>query len=358
MKLSFSLFLLLTGSFKVSLGAVDTYTPYASDPLADTAVADFNEAVGKDFTTLDSYYSWCNLYGCPQFNLKAGTWCDNGGAGACGNQCAALPEGANPGGGVNNVCTRYGPPTGDTGIPPTGDIESPPRADFLLKILPDIYGEEISWTLTNQENGTVEAASLENNPYDDYGHTPSEYIQNESIMSGCYDFTILDRYGDGICCAYGRGFYSIAINGVLVKMSDGEYGVSETTEFCTTDTFWRFQLDLHTDKFGNEIQWTLTNDEDHSTLVANDGHYESDSLVSFNTVILGGCYEFIIRDTYGDGICCAQGDGGYSISIGDHLLKHSNGMYLYGEITRFCTVDIMDWPSNIQPSIILSAPLI
>jgi len=94
--------------------AVSDYTPFASDPLAQTAVDDFNNAVGLDSTTSDGYYAWCNLYGCPQFNNEAESWCSGDGGSACGNQCEALPGGANPVNGRNGVCTRYGVPNCDS----------------------------------------------------------------------------------------------------------------------------------------------------------------------------------------------------------------------------------------------------
>jgi hypothetical protein len=70
----------------------------------------FNKAVGKETTTPDGHYAWCNLYGCPQFNSKAADWCAAGGNSVCADQCAALVAGATEGTGKNGVCTRYGPP--------------------------------------------------------------------------------------------------------------------------------------------------------------------------------------------------------------------------------------------------------
>ena len=51
--------------------------------------------------------------------------------------------------------------------------------------------------------------------------------------SGVYSFTITDEYGDGICCDYGEGYYSITSCGELIA-SGGGFGESEiiTIESC------------------------------------------------------------------------------------------------------------------------------
>ncbi|MFQ5491489.1 MAG: hypothetical protein ACE5GE_12275, partial [Phycisphaerae bacterium] len=45
--------------------------------------------------------------------------------------------------------------------------------------------------------------------------------------TGCYAVTIFDAFGDGICCGFGNGSYSVFFNGTLVG-SGGEFGDSET----------------------------------------------------------------------------------------------------------------------------------
>jgi hypothetical protein len=50
------------------------------------------------------------------------------------------------------------------------------------------------------------------------------------LSEGCYTFTIYDAYGDGICCEYGEGSYSVSLDGEVV-VSGGEFGVDESTTF-------------------------------------------------------------------------------------------------------------------------------
>ena len=45
-------------------------------------------------------------------------------------------------------------------------------------------------------------------------------------------YNIFDTYGDGICCAYGNGSYSVTDASGNVLASGGSFGASETTNFC------------------------------------------------------------------------------------------------------------------------------
>ena len=52
-----------------------------------------------------------------------------------------------------------------------------------------------------------------------------------TLADGNYTFTINDAYGDGICCGYGNGSYSLTSGGT-VYASGGSFGSSESTNFC------------------------------------------------------------------------------------------------------------------------------
>lgn len=76
--------------------------------------------------------------------------------------------------------------------------------DIKIEIQNDYYPEDLYWSLTNS-SGEVIAS--------DYG---TNYAEEELIVieltldaSKCYTFMIEDEYGDGMCCAYGNGYYQI-----------------------------------------------------------------------------------------------------------------------------------------------------
>ena len=56
------------------------------------------------------------------------------------------------------------------------------------------------------------------------------------MEEGCYLFIIEDSWGDGICCEYGEGHWEILNNNsAIIANSNGEFGDSETEQFCTND---------------------------------------------------------------------------------------------------------------------------
>jgi hypothetical protein len=97
---------------------------------------------------------------------------------------------------------------------------SDPDAVITVQILTDNYGGETTWELVEQDCGVVASGG----PYPN--NTLIE-VNVDVCSTSCYDFTIFDSFGDGICCAYGEGFYNIYYNGELVG-SGGEFGSEET----------------------------------------------------------------------------------------------------------------------------------
>ncbi len=95
-----------------------------------------------------------------------------------------------------------------------------------VSITLDNYPEETSWEVRNS-GGSVVASGGTYGSYPD-GSTVSEDL---CLVDGCYDFIIYDSYGDGICCSYGSGSYTVTGPGGVVA-SGGSFGSSETTNFC------------------------------------------------------------------------------------------------------------------------------
>lgn len=100
---------------------------------------------------------------------------------------------------------------------------------FSLEILTDDYPGETTWTLALNGNILYSGGP--------YGAEETLYTQAVCLDSGqCYVFTIDDAYGDGICCGYGYGYYSISDeqgNDIIVG---GEFGYQEIQDFCAGTT--------------------------------------------------------------------------------------------------------------------------
>jgi hypothetical protein len=87
----------------------------------------------------------------------------------------------------------------------------------------DDYGAETYWQITDQAGNLISSAG--NSAVGTYGHSnvlaainpspnafPSNHTAKKNVLlpsTGCYDFTLMDAFGDGICCVQGMGWYKI-----------------------------------------------------------------------------------------------------------------------------------------------------
>merc|ERR1712176_1639792 len=93
-----------------------------------------------------------------------------------------------------------------------------------VNIKTDNYPAETSWTI--QDNcgaGLVGSGS-------GYSAANADVSELLCLPDSEYTFTISDQYGDGICCGYGQGSYSLIVDGSLVK-SGGQFTSSDDYTF-------------------------------------------------------------------------------------------------------------------------------
>jgi len=114
--------------------------------------------------------------------------------------------------------------------PPTpGPTATPcPEAEVTVDILTDAYPKETSWILLNTCSGDVVQESVAADTQ--YQAQNTQYSDRYCVPSAVYRFSIFDAYGDGMCCGYGSGSYSVAYDG-KVEASGGDYQSSETSVF-------------------------------------------------------------------------------------------------------------------------------
>ncbi len=125
--------------------------------------------------------------------------------------------------------------------------------DLTLSITFDNYPQETSWTLTNS-GGTVVASESYSTANPD-GSTVNETISG--LASGSYTFTISDSFGDGICCGFGNGSYTLSSSAGTIA-SGGEFTSSDATEFCVQGTSLRLDTYELTDATGNDKRFILS----------------------------------------------------------------------------------------------------
>jgi len=112
-------------------------------------------------------------------------------------------------------------------------------AQLNLRIQPDDYAAEITWRIKDEYGQVVGSGG----GYIDFDLQLIE--ETICLENGCYRLILRDSYGDGICCDYGEGWYTLT-NGAGQELvaSDGYYGYRETTWFCIEQgSFSRQRID-------------------------------------------------------------------------------------------------------------------
>jgi hypothetical protein len=231
------------------------------------------------------------------------------------------------------------------------------KRQFTLIIRTDDYGTETYWSLKEASSDNA-IASVQNGIYTsnteyiiDY-RTPG-YEDTFCLTPGStYTLEVYDSYGDGMCCSYGPGFFSGLVDGEEMSSKGGAFGTSIIKTFTvaddpnnvpTTDSRTtsvpsesptsvpsesptssptsivcdeaqevRFKLALGIDSWGEETKWSIKQEQEEiSTIIATKGGLAAPSEYKSNTeydeyVCLqkNECYNFIIEDGWGDGICC------------------------------------------------------
>ena len=104
----------------------------------------------------------------------------------------------------------------------TGD-----QSAIEFNLTPDDYGSETTWSIAYDNGSTV----LSGGPYTN-GNTAT-ITASANLDPWCYTLTVNDSYGDGICCTYGTGSYSLTQCGIEIT-SGGSFASSETFDFCVS----------------------------------------------------------------------------------------------------------------------------
>jgi PKD repeat protein len=108
-------------------------------------------------------------------------------------------------------------------------------------------------------------------------------------------------------------------------------------------------VSVNFDNYPKETSWSITNDLTGQA-VANGGPYFGHEALSSqtSTVCLDqGCYTFTIADSYGDGICCGQGNGSYTVSNPQLGTIVSGGTFTSSASTGFCVSQSVSMPSGV-----------
>ncbi|MGB1205841.1 MAG: T9SS type A sorting domain-containing protein [Chitinophagales bacterium] len=177
---------------------------------------------------------------------------------------------------------------------------------ITVNVTTDNYGCETKWEILDGSTGSVIAsggnpAVIAGSGQYGAGCTGSEagYASgstNSEVVTvpsnGCYEFRIVDDYGDGMCCAYGDGAYSLVDQDGNTLVSGGEFGAEEITPFIASLCEAPSSNVSNTDANGNTPNGTIT-------IVASggDGSYQY-SIDGGDTWSTSATFENLASDTY------------------------------------------------------------
>ena len=197
--------------------------PFCTDNLnfgcTDPTACNYDPDAGIDNGTCDYSCNGCTLPAACNYNPDAtvddGSCLFDDDCGVCGGDNSTC------GGCTDPTACNYDPDaTIDDGSCIIGGL------NFTMTVVLDNYPSEFSWVLTDA-NGTTVAS-------EGYAGLTGTVETTYCLPEGCYDLTVNDSFGDGICCAYGNGSYTLTVVGTVVA-SGGDFGSTETTNFCTGD---------------------------------------------------------------------------------------------------------------------------
>ncbi len=114
----------------------------------------------------------------------------------------------------------------------------PEDANAVLNLLADNFPAETFWEIRDLDGVLVATGDGAEDGY--LGGELNE-IPLCIDTKECYEFTIFDRFGDGICCGFGNGNWSIVDldgNTLAASPTGGNFGASETVDFSTGQRRW------------------------------------------------------------------------------------------------------------------------
>lgn len=201
----------------------------------------------------------------------------------------------------------------------------PPCNGVTLTLNTDDYASETTWSILDANGNQVASGG-------GYGTNNSTFIENECIFDGCYDFVINDSYGDGICCGFGNGSYTLTDASGNVLASGGQFTDTETTNFCfDAPTCAGVDLDINFDNSPTQTSWEIT-DASGAVVASSGGNVYGTSLSNSNlslpniTCLPDGCYDLNFYDSVNNGMCpfrATASSGGTFITPGTLIVPGS-----------------------------------
>jgi hypothetical protein len=172
-------------------------------------------------------------------------------------------------------------------------------SSVLLKLQTDNYAEETSWKLMSDNNNIILTGdSLMDNKL---------YEKEICLLYGCFKFVINDSYGDGFCCNFGNGYYTINYTNNASPLAYlSQFNFTDTSYFCigaTNSINLRKSFNIYPNPSSGRIYLQSNNTNENNSIFAvvlnSLGQVVTNTRVTKNRLDLShlknGIYQIIIK---------------------------------------------------------------
>ena len=168
-----------------------------------------------------------------------------------------------------------------------------------------------------------------------FGNTPIDSVQiNYNVNAGQYIDSFTHIFSGSISIANRAEIFIPVISNLNLPSNSVEWSIQKINgNIISNPTFINNSIDhaslvvsdstngvfrIRFDSYPQDISWFLKDETLDSILIVDSLNYGGNTTITQNfTVRDGHCYTFKVRDSAGDGICCAAGQGFYSLKIGN-----------------------------------------
>ncbi|KAH8063088.1 serine-type endopeptidase [Aureococcus anophagefferens] len=104
---------------------------------------------------------------------------------------------------------------------------------LVFRLTTDLFPGETTYELEARAvpHNCADEGVVKGGPYDET-ETALDVVVSERLCPGVeYTFKIKDSFADGLCCVNGEGSYELALEGSVIRKSDGQFGAEDTFVF-------------------------------------------------------------------------------------------------------------------------------
>ena len=209
--------------------------------------------------------------------------------------------------------------------------------NLTLYFSADNWPSETSWQLVDDGSGQILSEG-------ELGANITEYSEEFCVNSNsCLTLHVFDSYGDGMCCAGGIGFFQVLnSDGVILVHNNGVFNSVAEESFCANEGECQNPIALNflADDWPLETSWELL--DVASGQILSEGGLSSGTVEYSETVCLGtsACQTLYVYDSWGDGMCCAGGEGHFQVlDSNGEILVYNDGEFGSVAVESFCAGD-------------------